>query len=67
MYRNRGGGSYDKYVKMNDRGHRYHLVSTVEEIQSCSPVSVKMFNDGCVRYRSTADIMPDEEVKRDSF
>ena len=31
MYRSRADGRYDKYVKRNDRGHRFHLDSTVKE------------------------------------
>ena len=67
MYRIRGDNSYDKYVKANDRSHRYYWVSTVGENESCKPVSVKMSNDNCVRYRSTADLIPDKEVRHETF
>ena len=47
--------------------HRWHLVLTVEEMGSCKPISVKMFNGNCVRYRSTADLVPEKENNYDTF
>jgi len=60
-------GRYDKYVKTNDRGHRFHLVTMVEDRGKCSPISVKMHNGNCVRYRSTAELMPEVESTFDTF
>ena len=67
IYRNRMDGRYDKYVKTNDRGHRFHLVTMVEDRGKCSPISVKMHNGNCVRYRSTAELMPEVEATFDTF
>ena len=56
-----------KYVKRNDRGHKFHLHSTVMEKERCSPISVKMIGKNCVRYNSTAALVGEENDDYDTF
>ena len=67
IYRRHVDGTYGKYVKSDDRGNRFYLMENVRDIENCSPVSVKMFNDNCVRYRSTASLAEEDEEHHDTF
>ena len=67
IHRYKGDGSFDKFVKTSDRGVRFQLMGTVSKIHSSKPISVRMFNESCVRFRSVADLVEETEDIHETF
>ena len=67
LYRSRGDGRLDRYVKSLDRGHKFHLHSVVMEVGNLRPVSVRRFVDGSVRLHYEAKLVAKKRETVESF
>ena len=67
LYRSRGDGRHDSYVKSLDRGQKFHLHSVVMEVENLRPVSVRKFVDGSVRIQTKAELVTEERKSSQSF
>ena len=67
IYRYKGDGNYDRYEKTSVRGVRFQLMGAVKEIFNPKPISVRMFNGNCVRFRSKTNLVGETRNEKETF